>query len=272
MRQSHNGDIQRFYGTFLFQPRRERVLVLDIHFQIRHYAYHRQAGLFFQHRQTRAQDLHIPAEFIDDKSFDPCPLIGFQQFHRTVQLRKHAAPVDIPCQQHRGVHQLCQPHIDDVVGLQVNLGRAARALDDNDIEFLGQTVVGTQNIGDQRLFMAEIFLCGHIAAHLAVDDDLTTNVTAGFEQNRVHPHIRLHARSLGLHDLGAAHFQPVAGHKAVQRHVLAFERCRLVAILGKNAAECGAEQAFPCTAHRALHHDTFCFTHASTSPMICNSF
>ena len=35
MRQSHNGDIQRFYGIFLLQPRRERVLVLDIQMCIR---------------------------------------------------------------------------------------------------------------------------------------------------------------------------------------------------------------------------------------------
>ena len=55
----------------------------------------------------------------------------------------------------------------------------------------------------------------------------------------------LDARGLRLHDLGAAHFEAVAGHKAVQRHVLAFERCRFVAILGKNAAERRAQQAFP---------------------------
>ena len=119
--------------------------------------------------------------------------------------------------------------------------------------------------------MAEVFRCGHIPAHLTVDDDLTADIAAGLEQDRVHPHIGFNARCLRLHDLRTAHFEAVTGHKAVQRHILAFERCRFVAVLRQNPAERRAEQAFACAAHRALHHDTFCPAHASTSFMMASS-
>ena len=228
--------------------------------------------LFFQHRQARAQNFHVSTEFVDDKALYACPLLRLQQFHRAVQLGKHAAAVDVAGQQHRRVHQLGQAHIDDVISFQVDLSRAACALDNNDVKLLDQAVVGLQNVGDQGTLVAEILLGRHVAPHLAINDDLAADVAAGLEQNGVHPHVRLHARGLGLHHLGTAHFQAIPGDKAVQRHVLAFEGGSFVAVLGKNTAERRAQQALARTAHRALHHDAFCAAHASTSPMICSSW
>ena len=113
--------------------------------------------------------------------------------------------------------------------------------------------------------MAEVVRRFHLAPHLAVDDDLAAYITAGLEQNGVHPDVRLDARRLGLHHLSAAHFQPIAGDKAVQGHVLALERGHPVPILRKNAAERRAEQAFARAAHGALHHNAFCPAHPNTS-------
>ena len=77
--------------------------------------------------------------------------------------------------------------------------------------------------------------------------------------------IRLDACGLRLHHLCPAHFQPIPGDKAVQRHVLALEGSHAVTVLRKNAAEGGAQQAFACTAHGSLHHDALCLAHSSTS-------
>ncbi len=93
---------------------------------------------FLPASQGRAQDLHIAAEFVDDEPLDAGALVGFQQRHRAVQLREYAAPVDIARQQHRRIHQLCKAHVHDVVGFQVDLCRAARALDDDDVHVLGR--------------------------------------------------------------------------------------------------------------------------------------
>ena len=114
--------------------------------------------------------------------------------------------------------------------------------------------------------MAEVVRRFHLAPHLAVDDDLAAYIAAGLEQNGVHPDVRLDARRLGLHHLGAAHFQPVAGDKAVQGHVLALERGHPVPVLRKNAAERRAEQAFARAAHGALHHNAFC--HGSSQHLL----
>ena len=228
-------------------------------------------GFLFQHGKAGAQNPNIAAELVDDKPFDARPFVRLQQFHRAKQLGKHAAAVNITHQQHRGIHQLGQPHVHDVVGFQVDFSRAACALDDDNIKIFRQAVVSRQNIGDELFFTAEILRRRHLAAHFPVDDHLAANIAAGLEQNGIHPHIRFHPGCLGLHHLGAAHFQPVTGHKAVQRHVLAFERGHPPAILGKNTAERRAQQAFARAAHGALHHNTFCFAHFSTSRMVCSS-
>ena len=141
MRQPQNGSIQRLDGGAAFQPGGEGVLVLNIHPQVGHDAQHRQMGLFLQHGKAGLQDGSIAPELVDDQPLDACPLGGFQQLYRAVQLCKHAAPVDITRQQHRCIHQLCQPHIDDIIRFQVDLRRAARALNDDDIHLFRQTVI-----------------------------------------------------------------------------------------------------------------------------------
>ena len=65
--------------------------------------------------------------------------------------------------------------------------------------------------GIRALLVAEILFGRHVAPHLAINDDLAADVAAGLEQDGVHPHVRLHARGLGLHHLGTTHFQAIAG-------------------------------------------------------------
>ena len=84
MRQPQNGSIQRLDGAAAFQPGGEGVLVLDIHPQVGHNTQHRQMGLFLQHSKAGLQDGGIAPEFVDDQTFDACPLGGFQQFYRAV--------------------------------------------------------------------------------------------------------------------------------------------------------------------------------------------
>ena len=263
--------IQRLYGASALQPLRKGILVLDVHRQVGHHPQHRQPGLFFQHGKPGAQDLHVSPELVDHQSFDPCPLLRFQQCHGAVELGEHPAPVNVPCQQHRGVHQLCQPHVDDVVCLQVDLGGAACPLNDDDVVFGSKAVVGGKDLRDQAPLHPEIVCGGHLPPHLSVYNDLTAHVAAGLQQDRVHPYIRLRPRCLCLHHLGTSHFQPAAGDKAVQCHVLAFKGCHPVAVLSKDPAQGGAQQAFACPAHGALDHNALCLVHFSTSRRVSSS-
>ena len=265
MRQAEDGRIQRVDRFARIQPGGKRILVLNVHLQVGHDPQHRQLRFFFQHSKAGAQDLHIAAEFIDEQPLDAGPLLWLQQRHRAVQLGEHTAPVDVSRQQNGGIHQPGKAHVDDIICLQVDFRRASGSLDDDDVHGFGQTVVGREDLRDERSFHFEVGGGGHLAPHLAVHDDLTAHVTAGLEQDGVHPHIRLDACGLRLHHLCPAHFQPIPGDKAVQRHVLALEGSHAVTVLRKNAAEGGAQQAFACTAHGSLHHDALCLAHSSTS-------
>ena len=96
--------------------------------KIRDHPRHRDPGPLLQHTQPRLQNGDISAELIDDQSPDTLPLLFFQQHDRPDELGKYAAPVDIPGQQDRRVHELCEPHIDNIILLQIDLGRASPSM------------------------------------------------------------------------------------------------------------------------------------------------
>ena len=95
----------------------------------------------------------------------------------------------------------------------------------------------------------------HLRAGNAVHDDLAARVAGGLEQDGVHAHVWFNARRLRLHDLRAAHLTPVAGHAAVERHVLALEGRDAVSVLPEDAAQRRAQQALARAGHGALYHD-----------------
>ena len=265
--------VQGLVGLGAGQAGGQGVLVVDLHLDVGHHPHHRDAGLFFQRGQAGAEDLHVPAELVDDQPLDAGPLLGLEQGDGAVQLGEHPAPVDVARQQDGGVHQFGKAHVDDVVRLQVDLGGAARPLDDDDVVFGGQALVGRQDLGDQLLFIPEVFPGGHLAPHLPHHDHLAAHVAGRFEQDGVHPHVRFHAGGGGLHRLGPAHLEAVPGDGAVQGHVLAFEGGAAQPVLFENAAQRRAQQAFARPGHGALHHDaarpaacrTIQFPHPSTS-------
>ena len=265
MRQADDRRVQRLFAVPHLEALAQGVLILDVHLQVRHDAHHGQMGLFFQHRKAGAQNFYVSTEFIDDESLDAPAFFFFQQLHRAVELGEHAAPVDVAHQKHRRVHHFGEAHVHDVLALEVDLCRAARALDDDDVSLLGEAVICLQDVRHQLPFRAEILRRFHLAPHLAVDDDLTAHITAGLQEDGVHPHVRLDTGGLRLHHLRPAHLEAVFGDEAVQSHVLALERHGAQAVLRKDTAERRAEQAFACTAHRPLHHDAFCPAHPSTS-------
>ena len=265
MRQADDGEIQRLDGFFCVQPGGKGIFILNVYLEVGDHTQNGQMGLFLQHRKAGAQNLDVAPELVDDQPLDARPLVRLKQLDRAVKLGEHTAAVDVARQQDRGIHELGKPHVDDVVRLQIDLGGASRALDDDDVHIVGETVVGGKDVRDERFLHLEISGSGHLSPDFAVHDDLTSHVAAGFEQDGIHPDIWFDARRLCLNDLRTAHFQPVAGDEAVQGHVLAFEGRDPVTVLRKNAAERGAEQTFARPAHRALYHDAFGFAHRNTS-------
>ena len=187
---------------------------------VRHHADDRLAGQILKLRQTRPQNLHVAAEFVDDETANPRLLVLLEQLDRAVQRREHAAAVDVADQQHRRIHQLRQTHIYNIILLEINLRRTARTLDHDNVVLGGKTVKCVLDNGQKRLFAAPILPRGAVSLRLAHDDDLRANVACRLEQDRVHAHIGRDARRLGLHDLRASHLPAVRRDERVERHIL----------------------------------------------------
>ena len=149
MRQANDGDVQRTHGVFFFKALGKGVFVLDIDAQIRHDAQNGQVRFVFKHGEAGAENFDVTAEFIDDKSLDAVALVRLQQLYGAEKLREHAAAVDVADEQNGRIDKLCEPHVHDVIRFQVDLRRAARALDDDNVKIFCKAVVGAQNIGNE---------------------------------------------------------------------------------------------------------------------------
>ncbi len=159
---------------------RQAVLILHLDIQIRGHAHHGNAASFFQHRDTWVQNGFIPPELIDNQTLQIGLLILVQQHGRADQLGKNAAPVDVSHQKHRCLCQLRHAHIDKaVLRFQINFHRASGTLDDDNIIFLSQLIVGFHHILHQPGFVGKILAGAHIAPHLAVYNHLGACVVGG---------------------------------------------------------------------------------------------
>ena len=75
----------------------------------------------------------IAAELVDDVAAQPRPLARLQHRPGADQAGDHAAAVDVADQHDRHVGGLGEAHVGDVAGAQVDLGRAAGALDQHQV-------------------------------------------------------------------------------------------------------------------------------------------
>ena len=132
-RKTDHRQIQKLYFLIPGKAFRQTVFIFHLNVQIRGNANYVDARPFFQHFHTGIENRLVPAELIDDHSFDHRPFLRIQQFNGSNKLGKHTAPVDIPHQKDRRMHQFCQTHIYDIVCLQVDLRRRACAFDHDDI-------------------------------------------------------------------------------------------------------------------------------------------
>ena len=140
---------------------------------------HGHAADFFQDINARLQNRPVSPELIDNGALDALALLLLQQGDGAIELGEHAPPVDIAYQQHRGIHQLGHAHIHNVLLLQIDFRRASRALDDDDVVFRRQAVVGLQNLGDELPLPAVILHGPHIAHGHAVHDHLAAHIGGG---------------------------------------------------------------------------------------------
>jgi hypothetical protein len=117
-----------------------------------------------------------------------------------------------------------RPHVGDVGGAQVDLGRRAGALADHDVVAGAQVGQALQRDLEQRGLVLPVAHRRHVGPGPAEHDDLRGLVAAGLEQHGVHRRLGRHARGGGLDGLRTADLGAVGGDGAVEAHVLRLER------------------------------------------------
>ena len=265
-RQPNHRDVQKLPLGVPAEPLGQAVLVVDIHMDIGNHPRHGNVTKRLQCFQARLQNGLVAPEFVDHRALDPGPLVFFEKGHGAVELSEHAAPVDVTYQKNGGVHHFGKAHVDNVLILEVNLGGAARSLDDDDVIFSGKGMVAFHDLRHKLPLAAVVFHGPHIAPDLTVHDDLTAHVGGGFQQNGVHAYVRGDAGGLRLHHLRPTHFSAVCGDEGIQGHILALEGGHPVAVLPEYPAQTGAQQALARIGHGALNHDIFRHGHSPKTP------
>ena len=205
--QADDGDIDEL-GRAAGEPLGQAVLIVDIQPHIGHHPRHGNVDEVLQLSKAGGQNALVPPKLVDDDALDHGALLLVEKGHGAVQLGEHPAPVDVPHQQHGGFGGPGHAHVHEhVVVLQVDLRRAPRPLDDDDVVFDGKGVVGLHDLRQQLPFNGEILPGAHLAPDLSMDDDLGAHIVGGLEQDGVHEDRGLHPRRLRLDHLGPAHLQ-----------------------------------------------------------------
>ncbi len=139
-------------------------------------------------------------------------------------LREYAAAVDVADEDHGAAGRPRKPHVGDVAFAQVDLGRAARALDQNKVG-LGLHALEAVEHGGHEFRLERLVLAGlRIADDAALHHDLRADLALRLQQHRVHVHGRRNATCARLKRLRAADLAAVRRDRRIVRHVLRLER------------------------------------------------
>ena len=99
-------------------------------------------------RDRRVEEPGIAAKLVDDEAADQAPLAGAEHRGGADDRGDDPAAVDVADQHHRHPRRDGETPIGDVAGAQVDLGGAARALDQHDIGLARQLVEAAQHLSD----------------------------------------------------------------------------------------------------------------------------
>ena len=140
------------------------------------------------------------------------------------QAGDHAAAVDVADQHHRHIGRLGKAHIGDVAGAQIDLGRAPRALDQDDVGALPDPREALQHLRQQLALRLPYSRARIVPKRRPCTIDLRAGLALRLEQHRVHVDRRREPRRARLQRLRPADLAAIGGHRGIVRHVLRLER------------------------------------------------
>ncbi len=169
-------------------------------------------------------------------------------------MRDDSAAIDVADEHNRRSGGAGETHIGDIVRAQINLGGAARPLDDHKVAggFKAREAFHHRRSqpGFPRLIIARFRLTGDLSAH----DDLRAIIALRLEQHRIHIDACRQTRGPRLQGLRTADFAAIHRHGGVIRHILRLERRNANAAIGEGARQSRDDERFADVGPRALDH------------------
>ena len=184
MREPHDRDLHRLAlrrTVRICELRREGILVVDVDLHVRDHADDGQPAPLLQHPHAGIKDRLVAAEFVDDQPLQQRLLIRVQEHLRAQELCENATPVDVPREEDRRADRLREPHVDDVVFFEVDLRRAPRAFDHDNVVLPRKRTVSVEDHRHQALLVGKIAPRIHISQHFPVHDHLRSCVCRWLE-------------------------------------------------------------------------------------------
>ena len=219
-----------------------------------HHAEPGEPGVRLDHREAVVEQAGIAAELVDQETLEQSSLGRLHELPGADDAGDGTAQRDVGDQHHRHAGRLGEAHVGDIAGAQVDLGRAARALDQHQIGGRAEAREALDHLGQQARFERGVVARRDSRHDAPLDDDLGLAVGLRFQQHRVHVDARLDTASARLERLGAADFAAVSGHRGVVRHVLRLERAHRQAAPRVGTRQPGDEQRLADVRARALQH------------------
>ena len=154
---------------------------------------------------------------------------------------------------------------------QIDLRRAARAFDQNNIGLFGEAFEAFQHGGHEARLQLMISARVSVAAHFALNDHLRPGFAFRFEQHRVHIRTWRDPGGTRLQGLGAADLGAALRHRRIVRHVLGFERAHFETAIAVGTAQPGDQQRLADMGAGALEHERCRASHGRYLKTQCRS-
>ena len=104
------------------------------------------------------QQREVAAELVDDEAGHPRPVVGLEQGERADERREDATAVDVAHEEDGGIGEPRDAHVDDVPGREIDLGRATRPFDDDQVVGPAQSSEALGDDAEQLVAMCAVLL------------------------------------------------------------------------------------------------------------------
>jgi hypothetical protein len=130
------------------------------------------ARAFFENLDAIDEERRVAAEAVDGEAADQRAFGGFEQAERADDGGEDAAAIDVGDQQGAGVDALGKAEVDQIARLEIQFGDGAGALNDDDLEALGELLIGGEDVLQEFVEVFVVSAGGEVTPDAAVDDDL----------------------------------------------------------------------------------------------------